>query len=260
MAFGQRAPEWPEGAVRTVRARAGERMHVELRALDPSDGPVAYAAAGTPATATFTAHSGPDGSASLEWSPSPSDVGVHEVQVTARGAGGDAVQTVRAVVEEDWAGYLVPGAQAAAFFPNAADRWGSFYGGSIQFLVVGWIHKNEQPGPSHGRLHLDFDVLKSTRSEVSTALYVSGGIDLTLERNPSRRWLLPFTGIDAGLMFQRQAATTLVYVTAAAGLHLWAEPSRFVTVSAGYLLPLDDRWFDELRGVRVKLGANLAFW
>lgn len=255
-----RAPEWPEGAVRTVRVRAGERLHLELRALDLGGAPIEYRATGVPGSAAFTPHPGPDGSATLEWLPDLDDVGVHEIQITARAGGRDASQTLRAVVEEDWAGYLMPGAAFSSFVPNASDKWGVFLGGAVQFLIVGWIHRNDQPGPSHGRLHLDLDVLKSTRSEVSTALHVSGGVDLTFERNPSRRWLLPFSGLDVGVMFDRQQLTTLAHVTPMTGLHLWAGPNLFVTVSGGYLMPLNGQAFDELRGVRAKAGLNLSFW
>ena len=254
------APEWPEGPRRIVRARAGEPVHVALRALQEDGEPLDYTVSGLPRAAIFQVRAGPHGSASLDWSPGEEDVGVHDVLVVARAGGAQSAQTVTVSVEDDWTAYFVPGAHFSTFLPNDSDRWGAFVGVSIEFEAAAWIHRNEQPGPSHGRLHLNLDVLASTRAEVSTSLHVSGGVDLTFESNPARRFLLPLYGLEAGLMFNRQQLATLAQITPMAGLHLWAERGLFATATAGYLMPLNDQEFDALRGVRGRLGIAGAFW
>ena len=252
--------EWPEGPSRTVRVTAGTRLHVDLRALDPDGKPVSYEVSGLPHAATLSTHEGADASAKIDWFPRVGDVGAYDVQVIVRSGSRHAEQTLRIVVEEDWVGYLIPGAEFSSFIPNDLSRWGAAFGVSIQFVVVAWVHRNEQPGPSHGRIHVDLDILKSTRPAVSTALHLSGGFDLTFEKNPPRRFLLPFYGLDLGVMINKQQLTTLVQLTPVLGMHLYAAPQVFITLSGGYLMPLHGLEFDELRGVRGKFGFGASFW
>jgi len=103
---------------------------------------------------------------------------------------------------QDWTGWFMPGLAYSAYLPAASDKWGFFQGASAEFVLFSWIRKNPDPGPSHGGLYVDLDFLASTRSGVSNALHLSAGARVSLERNPSRRWLLPIFGLEAGAFFQ----------------------------------------------------------
>jgi hypothetical protein len=132
-------------------------------------------------------------------------------------------------------------------------------GVSMEFLAVSWIHRNDNRGPSHGRVFVNLDVLSSVEKGVGTAFSPTVGIDLSLERNPSRRYLLPYFGVESGALFQKDLGRVGI-VTPTAGLHVWASPNLFVNLTGGYLLPVSAQHFDDLRGVRAKAGIDFSFW
>src|SRR6185312_14385186 len=121
-----------------------------------------------------------------------------------------------------------------------------------------WVHRNENHGPSHVRIYVDLDLLAPVNSTLRGNLYsYTLGCDLSIERNPKRRFLIPYYGVEAGGLYQAQYGQVL-QVVPFAGVHLWESRNIWVNASAGYLLP--GRELDALGGFRGKLGMDFSLW
>jgi hypothetical protein len=143
-----------------------------------------------------------------------------------------------------------------------------FMGARIEILPAAWIHLNEKRGPSHGRVYLSFDILTSTKvgdaappfkGPVHDAFLPAIGFDLSLERNPARRWLIPFFGMEGGAFFQLNTGT-IAFLEPLGGVHLFASQNVYLNLVGGYFLPLSSEVFDDSRGVRGRLTFDFSLW
>ena len=254
-----------------VRAQAGERLRqaiepVNLHCLRYWSG-FEMEVRDLPARAAFRFHP-EQGVGELTYAPEHGDLGRHQATVRVRVARGGWQETsLNIEVVDEWETFFMPGVEYSAHFPHNDRDFGTLHGVAIQYLIGGWVHRNDQRGPSHGRVYVDIDLLKSTvASELGVAYAL--GLTLSFERNPRRRFLLPYFGFETGGLYEtkRRAEETagpdrqlhVFQVTPLAGLHLFASQSVFVNVSAGYVVPF---WnVEDLRGLRVKAGINVALW
>ncbi len=161
------------------------------------------------------------------------------------------------VNENEWTTFFIPGLVYQSYFPDIQDSLGTFNGIVVEYLIAAWIHKNDNRGPSHGRIYTKVTFLKSTISQINDIFYWGIGLDLSLERNPKRNYLIPYFGLEFGDMFQRQFGN-LVTITPTLGVHLYSSRNLFVNLTGGYLYPT--RHIEELRGYTVQLGANFSLW
>jgi len=260
VASDQPAPEWPDGSERQVVVQVGERAVVELRAFDPMGGAVSYDVEELPPAAHLVREPGRRARAEIDWVPEEGDVGVHTIVLKASNGRAESTQSLRVAVEQRWDSYMVPGAAYSAYVPNAFDKWGVLQGVSVRLSILTWIHKDANPGPALGRVYVDFDVLSSSKSNVFTELDLSGGVLLSVERSPTRSYLLPYYGVELGARFAKQLTSTLFQLTPLLGVYVYASPTISIGLSAGYLLPLRGPEFDELRGFRGRLGIDVPFW
>jgi hypothetical protein len=285
-----RAPKWQYEWSHLDKARAGEptevrpghHLKMKLLALDEDGDELMYDIKDAPANAKFHPGHYPF-PATFEWTPTESDVGDHDVTFIVRDreatvpvlvrfsvtavpetpaqveAPKEAVHIERDPEERDWNTFLMPGAGMSILSP-ASNTWGTFVGGGVEFLIAAWIHSNENRGPSHGRIILKLDILKPSRQE-GAALQAALGVDLSIERNPARSWLVPFYGLDTGLLVHRSfESNTVGYVTPLFGIHGFSTRNLFISASVGYLLPMSSRYFDELRSVQGSLSVDFSLW
>lgn len=242
------------------QVRIGDAFDTTLDVNDPDEDPITFSVTGLPEGATSSASS--KTSLRLRWKPTKWDVGPHDIVVEASdGKGGKVSKNLHVVVEDNWRSYFMPGASYSTLVPVDRGTWGTFQGVSAEILIASWIHRNENRGPSHGRVYLDMDVLRSTRPQTAAAFDLSAGFDLSIERNPIRHWLLPFFGMKTGAFIQKDLEKGSVWhVTPLAGAYIWADKNLFLFASAGYAMPISARHFDELRGLRVNAGLNFSLW
>ncbi len=237
-------------------ARVKEQVRIPIRATSPNNQQLTFSVVGAPPGATLL----PMGSyAELRWTPTEEDVGPHTMTITATDGARGASHELTILVVDEWKSFFMPGLQYSGYGPNAQSTWGSFHGVSAEFLLYAWIARNDNRGPSHGRVYIDFDVLFSTRTGVRSAFLPSIGLDLSVERNPQRRFLLPYFGMETGGLFQKDI-NSLWMIVPFVGVHLFSSANVFVNTSVGYVLPIDAQQFDELRGWRAKLGVDFSLW
>jgi hypothetical protein len=240
--------------------RSGELFEHTIEALDPDNDPITFTVSGLPPGAT--SRSGGKGRVIIYWRTSKSDSGTYDFVVTASdGKGGTAQKTVHLVIEERWDSYFMPGLQYSMLSPTNRAMWGTFHGVSAEILFASWIHRNDNRGPSHGRVYLDMDVLRSTKPDTPAAFDLAFGFDLSIERNPYRQFLIPYFGLKTGAFIQKDLEKGSVWhLTPLLGVYLWSDKNLFVTGSVGYFLPVSAARFDELRGLRATVGLNFSLW
>lgn len=150
--------------------------------------------------------------------------------------------------------YLMPGIQAVYFQPSAG--LGPFYGAGFQLAPIQRSHNNDRFGPSQVSVIAQVSLLKSQRVESTMALFELGGT-ASLERNSSRRWLIPYFGGTIGGLTQADLGTSS-YAYALGGLHLYWHHNLMLDAEGGYHFPFED--IDRAKGPRVQLTARFSMW
>ena len=149
---------------------------------------------------------------------------------------------------------LLPTAFAMVYEPN--DSSGPWLGGGLE-AVVAWSDNSQAFGPSQGKLRLDVAALGSTKMDVGTMAMYRGGAQVSLERNASRRWLIPYFDADLGGLWTR-ATGSRGFVDGGFGLYVFHRRGTIVDLELDGLLPFTDP--SKLGGVRSQLAVSFALW
>lgn len=255
LAVDNEPPEW-SGLDAEYEAKAGERLDFTIRASDPESDPIRYEVRGLPIGARATAG---DGGVQLKWDTDEADAGTYPIEVFASDGKTTISKKVSLVIAEKSESFFVPGVGYEFFAPNDPSKLGYFNGFRIEFLGASYVHKNAKPGPSHGRFFVHFDVLLSTKEDVPAAFLPTIGFDFSFERNPPRRFLIPFFGLEGGAWFNGTTGS-LGFMHPFAGVHLFTKANVFINLRGGYFLPFTSEQFDVVRGVRASATVDLSFW
>jgi aerobic-type carbon monoxide dehydrogenase small subunit (CoxS/CutS family) len=94
-----------------------------------------------------------------------------------------------------WSALFLPTVIGVVFAPNNAG--GPFVGGGLE-LAYAWADSSPAFGPSHGRVRFDIAALEGMAMNSGTMVMFRGGAQVSFERNPSRRWLIPYFSADIG--------------------------------------------------------------
>jgi len=153
--------------------------------------------------------------------------------------------------------YFMPGALYTVYQPAGKDSLGTFSGIAIEYVIFALVRDDEGRGPSHSRMYLKFNILNSTKKDIQSLFTYSLGFDLSLERHPNRKYLIPFFGLEIGGMSQKQLGGILQF-TPTFGLHILATHSIYLSARAGYQYTSTD--FDMLKGWYGQAGLDIVFW
>lgn len=238
----------------------GEFHRFFLQASDADGDRIHYRVVGLPDTAAFDQES-----ATITWRPGHEDVGQHiwKIEVSDGTATTRATYEVevldadQALSQAEWSAWLLPGLGYSWYRPRRAEVWGSFHGPRLELSLGTWIHQTDSPGPSHGSVYLCVDVQRSTEKGVPVLFGYAGGFALSFERNPGRRFLVPFYALEVGGLVHDEIGNPLE-ISPALGVHLFARQGVFVTLSGGYRL-LPSRMAN-LSGWHASLLAGLGLW
>jgi hypothetical protein len=232
-----------------IEVSVGDRiaMHIPRQ-----EGGATYNLEGLPETAVARAE---DQSIAVQWEPRDPDVGTHRVSVEVQDGEEDHRRTIAIVVNERGHQIFVPGVIGAAFVPNNLQDLGAFAGGGVEIVLFSYAEQGSVWVPSHGRFYLDAMALASTHANIDPLFSVSLGFDLTLERSPGRRYLLPYVGVQMGIAYQQQSGS-FGWAMPLIGIYPWASHAVRVSLQGGYLLPTTAS--QDLRGIVVQASVDLA--
>lgn len=170
-------------------------------------------------------------------------------------------QTLTLNIESKWRGQVLPGAHFAVYQPNGADAEGhTWLGAIIEVVSYAWIIRNEGRGPSHGKVALQTALLQTEARDGLTLIYGATS-QFSFERNPARKWLLPFFGFQLGGIFTPVGGGDRhsFQVTPQMGTYVYADEHTFLTLSGGYVVPFSDD-IEAQRGYLASAGLHFTLW
>lgn len=153
--------------------------------------------------------------------------------------------------------WFMPGLGYSFYQPKLSDSVGYFHGVNVEYLIYAQVHQNDRSGPSHVRVYCRLNILKSTKSHIGSMFIYTMGLDLSLEKNPKRTFLIPYFGLEFGGLSQKQLGSTVQFTTTL-GIHLLSKKNIFINIQGGYVYPVTK--FEALRGWCCQAGVNFAFW
>ncbi len=156
----------------------------------------------------------------------------------------------------DHESHVMPGGGYNFYFPSASDSLGTFSGFSPEFLIYNYIRQDESRGPSHLRFYGSISILQSNKEGVANMLKYGLGLNLSVERNPHRNFLIPYFGLEFGGLNQ-ESFNTLQF-TPMGGLFLYYDHRLVVSTSGGYVYPLKE--FEKLSGAFFNATINFTLW
>jgi hypothetical protein len=246
---------------RQIENESGTRS-VSLAAVDPDGDPLTYSIQGVPRGAVFL-----PATADLSWNTTDDDLGKHRVTVTVSDGQVRVTQVLTVEVVEpairmptrdrNWESYLMPGVGYSVYAPSDRDTFGTFQGVALELLIGTWIHRNENRGPSHGRVYVNAEILNSSDSDVPNLFVYSFGFSLSFERNPTRAWLIPVYGLELGQVFHDNFGSRF-HATPYFGFHIFSDPNLFVSARGGYRMVPSD--MEHVGGMHAGANLNFSVW
>lgn len=248
---GENRPPRIEQSARP-RVRSGEAVETLFRASDDDGDTLSFEAVRLPRGATVDPRNG-----RVIWTPSDTQTGAHSLQIRVSDGELDEIAELEVEVVEEWRSKLLPGVYLGTYFPQDDASYGYYRGVVMELVLIAWIRRNENMGPSHGRVYARAQILDSSQADAPATLIYGLGLDLSIERNPRRRWLLPFFGLDVGGIRQdslghRYQATPLI------GVHLFASRNIQLRAATGYVIVPEE--LETLSGWQATLGGNFTLW
>jgi hypothetical protein len=249
-------PELLVASTRRRQLEPGDSMSFAVRARPQPGTAVSVTARSLPAGASFVPAASID-EYTFTWSTGDADLGAHVVTFVATDGRSAVSESVELVVREEWEAFLVPGAHYLYYRPAGHARLGAFHGVSLELALVTWVYRNERHGPSHGRINARMELAFSDRDRVHELSSYALGFELSFERDPGRRFLVPFFGVDLGGLYQQRVGHVLV-TEPRLGVLLWSSRRLQASVSGAYVLP--GSHLASLRGYRLLAGALVNLW
>jgi hypothetical protein len=152
---------------------------------------------------------------------------------------------------------FMPGLSYSLYQPKAKDSLGHFSGITVEYLLYAHVHQTNDPGPSHFRIYLKLNILNSDKSDIRPLFGYTLGVDLSLEKNPKRTFLVPYFGLECGEMVQKQFGSVFQF-TPILGIHILSHRNIFINVHGGYVYPFKN--YDQLQGWFGQAGIDFALW
>ena len=153
--------------------------------------------------------------------------------------------------------YFMPGLSYSFYKPKLSDSIGNFSGITVEYLIFGKVGQNDHPGPSHVRVYSKLSILQSTESNVKSMFMYAVGLDLSLEKNPKRSYLVPYFGLELGGMSQKKFGSCMTF-TPTFGVHILSQRNIFINLHGGYVYPMQN--YESLQGWYAQAGVNFAMW
>jgi len=153
--------------------------------------------------------------------------------------------------------FFMPGLGYTYYQPKGVDSIGRFSGVSIEYLIYAGSKQNDESGPSHVRFYAKLNILNSDKEDISSMFMYTMGLDLSLEKNPKREFLIPYFGLEFGGLSQKQLGGSLQFAPTL-GVHILAKKNLFIGTRAGYVCSLSD--FETLQGWFGQATVNFVLW
>jgi len=153
-----------------------------------------------------------------------------------------------------WSGLLVPTVFGVMYAPE--DARGPWYGGGLEAAML-WSDNTPAFGPSQGKLRFDIAALGSTQMNAGTMAMYRGGAQVSIERNASRQWLIPFFDADVGGLWTK-ATGSRAFVDGGLGVYVLHRRGVIIDLEVDGLVPFKDP--GKLGGAHTRLAVSFSLW
>ncbi len=150
--------------------------------------------------------------------------------------------------------YMMPGGQAVMYKPSGVVA--PYLGGGFNVSLLRWSHQNDDFGPAEGNVFVQASLLHSPSSDRMLGIY-EGGVTLSFERNPKRRYLIPYFGFTTGGVVSEDLPHS-GFIQPVTGLHLYSHPNVSADLQGGYVFPFEQ--VDRLHGFRAQAAIRFHAW
>ena len=153
--------------------------------------------------------------------------------------------------------YFMPGGGYSYYNFAGRDSIGTFSGTTIDYLLYAKSHQNDEFGPSHVRFYARFNLNNSSREGITKMFIYNLGLQMSIEKNPKRNYMIPYFGMEAGGISQRQLGSTIAFYPIA-GVHALSTKNIYINLHGGYIYPVNN--YDMLQGYCAQATFNFALW
>lgn len=153
---------------------------------------------------------------------------------------------------EPFAGTFQPSLTGNAAVTNGL---GSYLGGGLELVLLGWKNGGPTFGPSDGKIRLGVGVLASTRDSSRLMVPFRIGTALSFETRATRKFLVPYFAVDVGGIYESDLKTRM-FADAGLGLYLLHTRTVSIDFEGTYVLPFSA--VKELHGPKMQLTATFA--
>ncbi len=157
----------------------------------------------------------------------------------------------------DFETWLMPGLFYTYYKPVRSDSIGTFSGFGVEYLFYSYIRDTKGQGPSHLRWYGKLSLMQSSKKDYGSLFNYTVGLDMSLERNPKRRVMVPYFGLEVGGLSHKLLGNTLL-LQPTFGVHVLSKENLFINTQAGYFCPLNN--FEYLRGYSLSASVNFTLW
>ncbi|MCG8425154.1 MAG: hypothetical protein MJE77_45320 [Proteobacteria bacterium] len=152
---------------------------------------------------------------------------------------------------------FMPSAAGRIYLPGDDAGMGPWYGGGVQLILFTWSDNSDRFGPGQGKFFFDMGILSSGEDGSGQMVMYRGGANLSLERNASRNWLIPFFGFSIGGLHEKNLKRH-GFVEGLLGVYVFYTANMILGIEGGYLFPFSDA--DSLAGFASQATLSVSLW
>ncbi len=153
--------------------------------------------------------------------------------------------------------YYMPGVGYSLHQFEGGDSIGNFSGVCVDYLLYGKSHQTDEFGPSHVKVYAKLNLSNSDKEGVSKMLNYGFGLQMSIEKNPKRMFMIPYFGFEVCGISQQKIGTTAAFYPIA-GLYAICTKNLYLNLHAGYVYPVNN--YDLLSGYYYQASLNFAMW
>ncbi len=159
--------------------------------------------------------------------------------------------------DSEWDDYFMPGVGYKVYVPKNSSL-GTYHGLMTEFVIYARAKgkSSYRSGPARVKTYGNLSIMSSDNSEAKDIFYSNVGLNLSFEGNTDRKYFIPFFGLEAGGLFQRNFST--FQFTPVAGIQLLSTKSIVWNIQGGY--QYTNKRFDEFSGYMLGSTFNVLLW
>jgi hypothetical protein len=160
--------------------------------------------------------------------------------------------------DTEWDDYFMPGAGYKLYIPKNQKDLGIYHGLMTEFVIYARAKgtNSRKTGPARIKTYGNFSIMKSELSTAKDIFFTTVGLNLSLEGNTNRKFMIPYFGLEWGGLFQRDFST--LQFTPHIGFQIISTKTILWNVQGGYQYTI--KKFDEYSGFMCSTNFNILLW